>query len=82
MSKEEPGFLQPGPSYRYWTTGRKHRWDPKDAQAKRWTCTRCGCIRTVTGDFPPDEPYLWFEVRAPGEHLHEEPACVTKKKDP
>lgn len=74
----EPGFLSDGPSYPYFTTGRKHRWDPKDSTAKRWTCARCGCVREAHGT-DPQEPYLWFTKDKPGEHRHSEPACIGGK---
>ena len=61
------------PPENYYTKGRKHRWDPKLADADRWTCLRCGCIR-VRISFPPHEPYMWFKSEG-AIHQHFEPDC-------
>lgn len=75
---KEPGFLRRPPNNSYYTTGRKHQWQPKDSTAKRWTCRRCGCIRQAL-DFDTTEPYIWYTAEEPGYHLHQEPECLTRK---
>lgn len=77
----DPGFLADGPLYPYFTTGRKHRYSPKDSSAKRWVCTRCGLVREVHGS-DPKEPYLGFTKDKPGEHSHQEPPCLGGKISP